>query len=476
MALSYFDAQTFNIEYTSNRYMIRKLGGDSFLITTEHGAWVVLNREEYDLLRLECVEKDPNLFHILERKGIIITSRNIDVVIDLYRKKKLYLFAGTNLNIISLTSRCNHRCIYCYASSLPVDTKGGDMDEDTAKAVVDFIFQSPSHWLTIELSGGEPLLNFPVAQFIIDYSKELNKKFKKNIEYRIVTNLTRMDEDILKYFVENNVGMSTSLDGPKELHDKNRKYLDGASSYDDVVYWIDVIKSQHKQYLGALPVITKYSLDYGREIVDEYVKHDLGSLRLKHTAPVGYARAWDTVGYSLEEYMTLWKDVLDYILSLNRKGIPFSEGMTTLFLKKIIDPVDPNYVDLCMPCGAVISQITYDDKGDIYTCDEARNSEIFKLGNVKETTYRDVLGSQTTLGMVDLSSCYSFLCDDCAWKPYCGTCVVCTYSAQGGMVNKLPLDFKCKANGEMIEHIFRKLIFSKNDMGILMEWVGTRRY
>ena len=168
MAFSYFDAETFDIEYVSNKYMVRKLKEDSFLITTEHGAWVVLNKKEYDLLRLECVERDPNLFNILEGKGIIITARNLNLIIDLFRKKKSYLFVGTNLHIISLTARCNHRCIYCYASALPMNTKGRDMDEDTAKAVVDFIFQSPSHWITIELSGGEPLLNFPIAEFIID--------------------------------------------------------------------------------------------------------------------------------------------------------------------------------------------------------------------------------------------------------------------------------------------------------------------
>ena len=211
-------------------------------------------------------------------------------------------------------------------------------------------------------------------------------------------------------------------------------------------------------------------------MVDEYVKYDLESLRLKHTAPVGYAQAWDKVGYSLDEYMTLWKDVLEYILSLNRKGISFGEGMTTLFLKKIIKQSDPNYVDLYMPCGAVISQMVYDDRGNIYSCDEARNFDIFRLGDVKEDNYKDILGSQTTRGLVDISSAYSLLCDDCVWKPYCGICVVYTYSTQGGMVNKLPLDFKCKAHYGMIEHIFRKLIFSKDDMEILMKWVNAKRF
>lgn len=474
MPISYFDTNTC-IDYRENQYFVKRLEPDSFLITTEHGAWVVLNKREYDLLRLNQLHKDPNLFNTLEYKGIIVTERNIDLIVETYRKRKWYLFNGSGLHIVSMTSRCNHRCIYCYISASPGNSKGNDMDEDTAKAVVDFIFQSPSNWITIEISGGEPLLNFPVIEFLIDYSNEINKKFKKNLKYTIVTNLTAMDEDILKFFIKNYVGISTSLDGPKELHDKNRKYLNGGSSYEKTVYWIDVIKKQYKHPIGALPVITKHSFDYGKEIVDEYVKYDLESLRLKYMVPVGRARLWDKIGYSPEEYVGLWKEVLEYILYLNKRGIDFREGMTTLLLKKIINPVDPNFVDLNMPCGAVVGQTVYDDKGGIYTCDEGRAFDIFRLGNVKKDRYKDIASSLTTRYMQDLSSGYSSLCDNCVWKPYCGTCVVCTYSTQGSMINKLPLDFRCRAHKRMLEHVFRKLIFSE-DREILMKWVDVDRY
>ncbi len=472
MPLSYFDTDVC-VDYTENNYFVKKLGPDSFLVTAEHGTWVVLNKVEYDLLRLNQLHKDPNLFHSLEYKGIIVSERNIDLITDIFRKRKCYLFQGSSLHIVSMTSRCNHRCVYCYIEADSSGSGGGDMDEDTAKKVVDFIFQSPSKYITIEISGGEPLLNFPVIEFLVDYSNRVNEKFKKDLRHTVVTNLAAMDEDILNFLVRNCVSISTSLDGPKELHDKNRKYLNG-SSYEKTIYWIDAIK-QRKHPLGALPVVTKYSFDYGKEIVDEYVKHDLESLRLKYMAPVGYGRLWDKVGYSPEEYVSLWKDVLEYILTLNRKGVNFCEGMSTLLLKKIINPVDPNYVDLNMPCGAVVGQTVYDDRGDVYSCDEARGFDIFKLGNVREDTYKDVVCSLTTRHMQDLSSGYSFLCDNCVWRPYCGTCIVCTYSTQGNMVNKLPLDFRCQANKRMFEHIFRKLIFS-NDKEILMKWVSAERY
>jgi uncharacterized protein len=463
------------MDYTENQYLVKKLGLDSFLITTEHGEWIVLDKKGYDLLRLNRLHRSQEIFNKLEDKGIIITEGNINSIVETYKKRKWYMFTGPSLHIVSMTSRCNHRCIYCYVSASPENSKGSDMDEDTAKTVVDFIFQSPSKWVTIEISGGEPLLNFPVVESIIDYSNEVNKRFKRDLMHTIVTNLSVIDEDIIKFFIENRVGISTSLDGPKELHDKNRRYV-GGSSYEKTTYWIEVLKKQYKYpSLGALPVVTKYSFDYGKEIVDEYVKYDLESLRFKYASPVGYARLWDKIGYSPKEYVELWKNVLDYILHLNREGTDFREGMTALLMKKIINPVDPNFVDLSMPCGAVFGQTVYDDKGDVYTCDEGRAFDIFNLGNVKECTYEDIARSMTAGYMQDLSSGYSFLCDNCVWKPYCGICVVCAYSTQGNMVSKLPLDFRCQAHKGMLDHLFRKLVFSE-DRGLLTKWADADRF
>ena len=216
MAFSYFvNEATTNIPHIINKFSAQKLDDKRILITTEHGAWVVLNNSEYKLLKDGKLSKDLNLFTALEDKGVIVTDKNTERIAQMYRDRFHYLFNGITLHIVVPTLRCNQKCIYCHASSVPATAKGYDMDKKTAKATVDFIFQTPSPFLTIEFQGGEPLLNFEIVKYIIEYVKKRNCSEssdmsgwyagRKNIDFTVATNFTAMDEKKLEFLMENNI-------------------------------------------------------------------------------------------------------------------------------------------------------------------------------------------------------------------------------------------------------------------------------
>ncbi|MCK4809072.1 MAG: 4Fe-4S cluster-binding domain-containing protein, partial [Candidatus Aenigmarchaeota archaeon] len=166
MAESFFDYPAVG-NYTSNRYFQKKLADDKMLITTDHGAWIVLTQEEYGLLRKGKAEENPDLFNNLIRTGVLVSKDNIQDISQCFYRRNCQLTNGVNLHILTPTLRCNHSCIYCHAKSVPLDTQGHDMDEDTARKIVDFIFQSPAKKITIEFQGGEPLANFPIVEYVI---------------------------------------------------------------------------------------------------------------------------------------------------------------------------------------------------------------------------------------------------------------------------------------------------------------------
>jgi radical SAM protein with 4Fe4S-binding SPASM domain len=278
-----------------------------------------------------------------------------------------------------------------------------------------------------------------------------------------------MTDEILEYIFKHRIGICTSLDGPKELHDKNRPYT--CSSHDIVSRWIKKL-NKDKDVINALLVITRHSLKYPKEIVDEYIKHDLKVIQLKMLTKLGYAmNNIDNIGYEAEEFLDFWKKAMDYIIEKNKEGYPLKETITQHIVEKIFTDHASNYLDLHSPCGAIIGQLAYAQDGSIYTCDEGRMHDIFRIGNVKDNTFKEVVTSDQACSFIALSSNESFLCDACVFKPYCGLCPVGTYSETGNMIPQLANNYRCKILMGMFEYIFDKIMNDKDATDVFKSWI-----
>lgn len=460
--------------YILNNYNTHKFDEDHILVTTDHSDWEVLDSQEYKLLRLRKVHRDDKLFERLKESGIILTEDNVEDIAAKYRESKGFLFQGPRLHIITPTMRCNARCVYCHSRAKHVSEDNVDMDRETARKIVDFIFKAPADSHIIEFQGGDCLLNFDTTEFVMDYAKEKAEEVGKEVNFNLVTNLTLMNDDIVESLKERNIrGLATSLDGPKEIHDKNRFYVGGGGTYDDTVHWIKRLNNDLEEYfnLNALATVTKHSLGNGKEIVDQYRRLGFTGVWLRPLNNLGFAKdVWNEIGYSTERFYKFWRKTLDYILDINRQGEEFDELMSVIFAKKIFNTKDPNMVDIMSPCGAGIGQLLYKYNGDVHTCDEGKLDEEFKLGNVFESEYEDLFDNETLISMVDISSRESFICNNCEWKSFCGVCPVSTYKQQGSIVSKVYEDEKTQIYNRVIKEIFRRIIYNDEDRKVLKSW------
>jgi len=458
--------------YIINKYSHEKLKDDAFFVSNMFGSWVVLNQKEFDLLRFEQIEKDPKFFNELERTGIIITQENQEKVMENIRSRNSFLNSSVTLHIISPTLRCNQKCIYCHARAVHADAKGFDMDEDVAKATVDFILQSPSKNMSIEKQGVEPLLAFNTVRFITDYASKMAKKTKKNITFIIQSNFTAMDDDMAKFLADNKFRIGTSLDGPKKIHDKNRKYLGGTGTYNDVVGWIRKFRSEYKVDVNALPTITKFSLPYYKEIVDEYKSLGIMSIVSRTLNVSGLAKdLWNKLGFTAEEYLEYWRNLLDYILEINKSGIVFTEYMATTLVKKFLSNSYTGYTCWGSPCGAGLSQAAYDHDGNIYMCDESRSyGDTFTIGNVGQK-YEDVFLSPAVSSIVGVTSGLSKGYSDSPWYPFIGSCAVCTFGDKNNIMANSAGDKELAIKKGMAKYVLEKLVFS-GDRKYLVKWVS----
>jgi len=464
-----------------NYFNSKKIHDDKYIITNDFGEFAFLDSDHYQKLVRDKITDEDEMYELLCDKGFIIGDSKeafIQDRINQIQNMKSYCAIGTSLHIFAVTNACNLDCLYCQAHSRS-SKLDGFMSIETGKRAVEIAMQSPNKYLTFEFQGGEPLLNFDTVKEMILYSKKLNQDNKKTIEYTIVTNLTRMNDDILDFLVSNNVSICTSLDGPKEVHDFNRPYRkNGSGSYDDVVEKIKYLQNKGIR-IGAIQTTTRKSLDYYKEIIDEYDALDINSVFIRPLTPLGLAESsWEKIGYTAEEFLRFYRNIFEYIMGKNKDGKVFFEMHATYFLKKMLHGFSYNYMELRSPCGAALGQLSYYYTGDVYTCDEGRMmSEMgeysFKLGDVYNNTYSDFISSSICKTMCKASIIESLpKCNDCVYQPYCGTCPVVNYASTKDLYSKNSKDYRCKAYKGIMGILFE--IIERNDedeMNVLYSWI-----
>lgn len=467
-------------------FNFKKLNGN-YLLTNDAGDWVFLKENEFKAFLEGELEKNKDSYLSLANKNFLKNEADLDLAAERYRKRYSYLFQGPSLHIVVVTLRCNQKCIYCHASAQDMRRKDLDMNLKTAKKTIEMIFKSPSPFIVIEFQGGEPLANWPIVKFIIEEARKKNKNAGKNLEIKLVSNFSLMTEDRYRYLLKNNVGLCTSLDGPKKLHNKNRPIAFG-DSHQNAIKWIKRFRKDYPRLLkkgyiwemAAIMTTTRFSLPRYKEIIDEYFKLGFDNIFLRPLDPFGFSnKHWKAIGYNSDEFINFYKKSLDYIIKLNSPARRFMERTAQIFLTKIFVGKDPNMMDMRSPCGAGIGQLAYNYNGDVYTCDEGRmmnmmGDDSFKLGNVKENDYNEIVGSPITKTLCS-SSCLEGQagCSGCVYRPYCGTCPIYNYFEQGNVMGQMPTNDKCKINKAILDYLFTRLE-NKKIKDIFIRWIKPK--
>ena len=463
----------------------RRDSGD-YLLTNEVGEYLVLTPDKFWAFTTHQATPQDSYYLDLKAKHFLTdrqSSAHMDLLASKYRTKKSFLDGFTKLHIFVTSLRCNQSCPYCQVSRQGSDADKGvfDMSPEVLRRSVKLMLSSPAPHITMEFQGGEPLVNFDLVKDAIHVSRSLNQNIGKKIDYVLCTNLSMLNDAHLDFCKENNLLISTSLDGPEFLHDKNRPMINGKASH--AVVTRNIRRAQEAlgvQAVSALMTTTKNSLHYPKEIVDEYLRMNLGSLFVRDLNPFGFAvKTVASIGYGVEEFIQFYKEILDYIISINRDGRTFSEAYASMILTKMLTPWAIGFVDLQSPSGAGIGVVLYNYDGNVYASDEGRmlaevGDYTFRLGNVLEDTYEDIFFGDT-MQRIAGASCNEALagCSDCAYQTYCGADPVRHYRTQGDIFGNRAGSTYCRKNMAIIKHLFDLVIEGDRDLErIFWAWIN----
>ena len=452
------------------------------LLVNEAGEFLFAPPETVGQLAEGRLDPDSELYRDLKAKHFLyddVSSPLLDVLAAKIRTKYDHMVGGTKLHIFVVTLRCDHSCEYCQVSRQTESRGEFDMSPTTADRALTMMMDSPSRDLTLEIQGGEPLTAFELIQHIIPRAKALARERDRNLDLVVCTNLSRATDDILYYFRDEGVKVSTSLDGPAFLHNRNRP-RPGHNSYEKAIEGIERSRAiLGKENVAALMTTTAASLDYPTEIIDEYVRRDFHSIFLRPLSPYGFAvKTRHRTGYLMERFLDFYKKGLAHILDVNRNGYRLAEVYTQILLTKILTPHSTRYVDMQSPAGEAWNVLVYNYDGDVYASDESRmlaemGDRTFRLGNVHRDTRLTIFTGDPALRLFEAGCNQSLAgCSDCAYQPYCAADPVYHHATQGDMYGHRPTSGLCARNMEVFKHLFS--LIEENDpntMRILWSWI-----
>ncbi len=288
--------------------------------------------------------------------------------------------------VLNITNQCNLSCAYCYeyGDDKIVDTENGKqpkfMSAETARESVDFLLRQGEHNRAVHLAffGGETLLNFPVVQSTIEYGRQRAADCGKTIDFSLTTNATLLRPEIIEFLAENQVGVTISIDGPKETQDQFRVFKSGVGSYDIVAPKVKELLKRHKSRpIGARVTLTAQTLDIVRtfrHLRDEIGFWEVGFAPVTTSTAREYAIENDGYNRMLAQFEQLAPEYRDAAIANQHHG--FSNVKDTV--EELHKGMSKAY-----PCGAGLGLMGVATDGDIALCHRFSGSPEHKLGNVR---------------------------------------------------------------------------------------------
>ena len=286
--------------------------------------------------------------------------------------------------VLNVTNKCNLSCKYCYEygqDKIAAPSSTSFMSEETAFESVEFLLKQGASLprLSLTFFGGETLMNFKVVRSTIEYARRRTRESGKTIDFSLTTNATLLTQEVIQFLAENHVGVTISIDGPKELQDKFRTFKGGQGSYDIVLPRIRQLLANHQtRPIGARVTLTAQVIDIVRifdHLIDEIGFYEVGFAPVTTSPDALYAIT--TAGFEtvLEQFERLGRR---YVESAVRNEYLGFSNMTDS-LQEIHTGVSKNYA-----CGAGLGLLGVAPSGDIALCHRFVDSPDHKLGNIRD--------------------------------------------------------------------------------------------
>ena len=495
-----------------------KLNGYNIVLDVYSGSIHVVDDVAYDIIRLFCDEIDqllrakevegdwtlPESFVEAVEKTILANSARglydekiseseirecCEDILSLCKAEKLFaedVFkpnAGvlkerhTDIKALCLhvSHACDLTCSYCFAGQGRFNGPAALMSEEVGRRAIDFLIENSGSRRNLEVDffGGEPLLNFDVVKSIVEYARRIEKEAGKNFRFTLTTNGMGITDEVIDFANRECHNVVLSLDGRREIHDRERKTAEGKGSYDvivpkfqrlvaarigkdcgdvkasDIPAWITrgIDTGNTNYYMRG--TFTHYNPDFTNDIF-HMTELDFDELSMEPVVadPTSeFALAEEDLPVLMEQYEKLAVEMI----KREREGRPFT------FYHYMLDlGHGPCIYKRISGCGSGTEYYAVTPKGELYPCHQFVGDEQYLMGDIWKGIYKEPEDGQAKSGEEicgEFKMCNVYArpeCENCWAKLYCsGGCAANAYHATGSILGTY--DYGCELFRKRIE-------------------------
>ena len=349
---------------------------------------------------------------------------------------------------------CNMRCRYCFYTD---ETENrtvpsmGVMSIETMKTMVDKALIFADGDCSFAFQGGEPsLAGLPFFRALTDYVKDHPNPKKVRVHYSFQTNGYNLNEDWAKWFVENQVLVGISLDGPKEIHDRYRVDHAGKGTYQKVMSSIQLFNKYHVDY-NILTVVTSATSRHGQQVYNFFKKNDFRYQQyIECLDPIGEVQGGYEYSLTPERYEEFLKTTFDsWYLDMKSGRYVYNRYFENLMM--IIARQGAESCNMRGVCGA---QWVIEADGSVYHCDFYALDEWY-LGNINHDSFETMEQQRQTLGFIEWSKQIPEDCKNCRYFGLCRN--GCRRNREPVTSTSTQKNYFCSAYKNFIEYAYSRL-------------------